>query len=215
MRLPVVSTHDLWNAIDNGAALVDGDGVLCNVNKAFAEIFRMTAGELIGEPVEALIHDVHRHRHRSHRDRFDRAPSLRPMIGFTDLEGRRGDGSSVVIRIGLSPIEIDEVPYTLAIVREVSRRLDIERCLADERRKAGDSVKDGLARAELHDATIQRLFAIGIELKAHHERLSAAGVDGNVDQVVSDLDDIIDQMRLGVERTHATTASSRWQSGVV
>ncbi|MEE9413773.1 MAG: PAS domain-containing protein, partial [Acidimicrobiales bacterium] len=76
-----MSAPDLWNAIDDGVALVDGDGVVCNVNRPFAAIFGTSTDKLIGVPVENLVHDSTRRRHIGDRNRFTEAPIRRAMAG--------------------------------------------------------------------------------------------------------------------------------------
>jgi hypothetical protein len=60
--------------------------------------------------------------HAHERERFVAAVRSRPMAAGRDLQGLRKDGSNVPLQIGLSQIEVDEGPFVLAIVLDLSHR---------------------------------------------------------------------------------------------
>lgn len=84
---------------------------------------------------------------------------------------------------------VDDTSFTMAIVRDVSERLNAERQqLVMRQRLAVSEDRDRIAR-DLHDLVIQRIFATGMRLQAalnDPERLKerASGAIGELDETI-------------------------------
>ena len=91
-------------------------------NRAAEALFGYAHGGLVGLPIECLMPEALRERHRGHRDAYMAAPRVRPM-GSTDqsMAGRRLDGSEFPIEIALSPIAGADGTCYLASVRDICR----------------------------------------------------------------------------------------------
>jgi PAS domain S-box-containing protein len=76
--------RNLVNALQDGVALADGDGVITLADTRLEEIFGYQYGELIGRTVESLIPAHLEETRRGHRASYVQAPRARPM-------GRRAD----------------------------------------------------------------------------------------------------------------------------
>jgi PAS domain S-box-containing protein len=112
--------------VPDAAVVVDEQAVIVAVNQRVGELFGYPGDELVGLPVETLVPERFRHRHRSHRSTFLTDPRVRPMGVGLDLCGRRRDGSEFPVDISLAPIETADRRLAVAAVRDTSERQAIE-----------------------------------------------------------------------------------------
>ncbi len=127
----------LWRQADNtrfvldteptGLIGVDEEGLIQIVNKAVEDQFGYLRAELFGHPIEVLLPEELRGGHAGHRTAFLRRPETRPMGAGRDLQGRRKDGTTMPVEIGLNPIEHDGQRGALATVADISERKAGER----------------------------------------------------------------------------------------
>ena len=156
----------LWqvvNALTDGVALADDDGVLALVNRRLEDMFGYEPAELADRPVESLIPADLRAAHRNYRAGYAQAPKARPMGAGARLVGLRKDGATFPVEISLSPVPTATGRLTLAVIRDVTetrRRED----LADLARAA---VAEQAHRGqELLDQIVNSLFHVGVSLQA-------------------------------------------------
>lgn len=116
----------LFEAAPDAILIVRSGGVIALANPMAERIFGYDRRELIGQPVEMLIPDGHRREHAERRSRFERSPRVREMGGLAALEGRRKNGEMVPVEVSLSPVESPAGPLTIAIIRDVTHRRQLE-----------------------------------------------------------------------------------------
>jgi diguanylate cyclase (GGDEF)-like protein/PAS domain S-box-containing protein len=138
----------LENAPD-AMVIVDGSGCITMVNAGTEQLFGYERDELVGQPVEVLIPERLRERHRVHRAAFGRAPEARPMGRGRELVGRCRDGSEIPIEVSLGPLETLEGALVATTIRDVS-----------ERRRA--------------DAVLQRLHRVRVMMSAVNAMIARA-----------------------------------------
>ncbi len=109
----------LFGAYPDALLVVDSDGDIVLANPNAEQLFGYEAGELVGLPVDALVPDSIRPRHASYRRAYTEAPRPRPMGTHIDLQGKRRDGSEVMVEIALSPLQQQGLPYVVAAVRAI------------------------------------------------------------------------------------------------
>lgn len=109
---------------------VAGDGSITMANREAARLFGYGPGELIGRPVEVLVPVDLQEAHARLREQFSANPGLRPMGRQRDLTGRRRDGSTFPVEVGLSPIEQPRGLLIMAAVVDLTARKDAERKVA-------------------------------------------------------------------------------------
>ena len=184
----------LWQVVDaltDGVALADDDGVLALVNRRLADMFGYQPAELLGRPVESLIPTDLRAAHRSHRARYAHAPKARPMGAGARLVGLRKDGATFPVEISLSPVPTATGRFTLAVIRDVTetrRRED----LADLARAA---VAEQAHRGqELLDRIVNSLFQVGVSLQAATDLPSDVARE-RIGDAIRRLDDTIREIR--------------------
>jgi anti-anti-sigma factor len=184
----------LWGLVDaltDGVALVDGDGLLALANRRLAEMSGYEQAELIGLPVEALIPADLRPAHRGHRADYARAPEARPMGTRSPLVGLRKDGATFPVEISLSPVPTATGHLTLAVIR--SRTLPPQR--ADLVDLAQAAVQEQEHRSQkLLDRVAHNLFHAGLSLQSATS-LPSDQARRHITQALQRLDDTIHEIR--------------------
>ena len=188
----------LWSLVDaapDGIVLVDEAGRIELANRQMEETFGFVRGDLLGRLVEDLIPGRFRDTHQAHRARYGDEPANRPMGAGASLNGLRADGTELPVEISLSPVATERGMRIVAVVRDISGRLETEarfrraeaelRVLEDRERMARD----------LHDVVIQRLFAAGMAAQSLHSRLTEPGLAARAAAVVDELDRTIREIR--------------------
>ena len=124
----------LFESVPDALVVVGADGRIVMANRHAARLFGYDDGGLVGRPIEDLVPEHVRERHRGYRDGYMRQPRVRPMgAGGMTLVGRRRDGQEFPVEIALSPLETDEGVRFLASVRDVSETLRARQQLARAR----------------------------------------------------------------------------------
>lgn len=201
-------SSEFIDAAPDAILVVRSDGIIAIANHQALDLFDYRSTELIGASIDILVPPGAREQHEHHRENYQREPRVRRMGDpRSQLMGRRSDGSKVPVEIALSPVIVDDTPYTMAIVRDVTERLNTERQQAVLRQRLAVSEdRDRIAR-DLHDLVIQRIFATGMRLQAalnDPERLKERATGA-----ISELDETIVVLRESIFRlTNPTEALS-------
>jgi two-component system, NarL family, sensor histidine kinase DevS len=189
---------DLVEAAPDGMLLVDEDGRITFVNHQVEALFGYERGELVGQPVEMLVPEAVEETHRDHRARYAARPGSRPMGVGLVLSGRRRDGSQFPVEISLSPLHFADGLRTIATVRDITDRVQAEEPLRRvERALAVGEDRRRIAR-DLHDRTIQRLFATGLAAQSLRGRIAEAALQDRLEKIVEDLDATILDLRSSI-----------------
>jgi len=183
---------NLIDALADGVALADDDGALALVNRRLEHMFGYGHGELLGQPVEALIPADLRTAHRSHRAGYAQAPRARPMGVGARLVGLRKDGATFPVEVSLSPVPTATGHLTLAVVQDVTparRRADLVGLA-----RAAVAAEQAHDAQELLDKVVSSLFDVGLSLEAATSlphRMARQGIT----KALQHLDDTIHQIR--------------------
>jgi anti-anti-sigma factor len=156
----------LWGLVDalnDGVILTDDDGAIVLANRAAGDMYGYLPGELIGLPVESLVPEGLRAAHVGQRAGYAQHPVARPMAARARLAGRRKDGSTLPVRVSLSPVPTATRRLTLAVIRDVTQELpSID--LGDMARAATAADQARRAR-ELLDRVASGLLHVGLSLQ--------------------------------------------------
>lgn len=187
----------LIDALDDGVALADGDGVIVLANRRLTAMFGYQPGEMVGQPVEALIPVGLREGHCRERAAYALKPVARPMADRARLVGVRMDGSTVPVTITLAPVPTADGQLVLAVVRDAAQaqqRDDLALLLSAVAAQEAEDNRD------LLDRVVGSVFHAGLALEA------AAGQPADVareriSEALRRLDDIIHEIRDHVFRS--------------
>lgn len=111
--------------------IVDGQGQIRHANAAAARLFGYSTDQLHQRPLGDLVPERFRGRHAELYADYAHQPRERRIGSGLSVIGVRADGSEFPIEVSLSPRPDG---YVLAIVQDISERLNMERRLADASR---------------------------------------------------------------------------------
>ena len=103
--------------------IVDRQGSISLVNEQTEKVFGYNRKELLGQPVEMLMPEDYRNKHREHRASYFRAPRTRAMGSGLELRGLRKDGTEFPVEVSLSPLETQGEMLISSAIRDVTERV--------------------------------------------------------------------------------------------
>jgi two-component system sensor histidine kinase/response regulator len=123
--------------------VVDAEGTIRLVNAQGEKLFGYTREELVGQPIEILVPDDVRAHHPALRRDFHRSPRAREMGAGLELRGRRKDGSTFLVEIGLSPLPAPqgEAAQVAVSIRDITERKEQEKALKQAKAKAEEATE--------------------------------------------------------------------------
>jgi anti-anti-sigma factor len=146
----------LVDALHDGVAMADSDGMLALASRRLEETFGYGHGELPGHPVERLIPPDLQAAHRRHWAAYTQAPHARFMGAGTRLVGLRKDGTTFPVEVSLSPVATATGQFTLAVIRDVTRArrqedlTDLARAAAAAEHAPGQELLERISASLLH-----------------------------------------------------------------
>jgi PAS domain S-box-containing protein len=116
----------LLDAAPDAVVIVDATGIVRRVNRQTEHLFGYSRDDLLGRPIEVLMPQRFRGRHKGHRAGYSVDPHTRPMGIGLELFGLRKDGSEFPVEISLSPVQSHDGELVISIVRDISYRKQVE-----------------------------------------------------------------------------------------
>lgn len=99
-----------WRIVEDAPdaiLLVAADGCIQKVNRRAETLFGYARDELLGQPMEILLPDALREKHRHVlRKAYARQPKSRPMGAGLELVARCKDGRILPVEISLAPLDL-------------------------------------------------------------------------------------------------------------
>jgi len=108
------------SAPPDGVMAVDAKGLIVRTSRQLCTMFGYDAAALEGQPVEVLMPEGSRLRHRRDLERYLVEPGPRPLGSGMALTGRRADGSEFPLDVSLSPCATASGLYVIAVVHDAS-----------------------------------------------------------------------------------------------
>lgn len=129
----------LIEAAPVGLVIVTEQQDIVLVNRAATQMFEYAAAELIGQPLDVLIPEMQRERHRKHTAGFFAAPRIRPMGAGLDLWARRKDASTFPVEISLGAVDTRQGQWVMAFIVDVTVR------------READALREAMIHTMVHD----------------------------------------------------------------
>ena len=106
----------------SGMFIVDHAGLIRQVNGETERLFGYSRDELLGRPIELLLPESLREKHVRHRAGYAMQPAPRHFGTGRDFNGRRKDGSTFPIEVGLNPLQAGDERMVIGGVVDISER---------------------------------------------------------------------------------------------
>ena len=182
----------LFESASDGILIVDREGTIESANYAAEKMFGYDRATIAHVPAIELIDHAFREPVENHaravreKARSERLPSWWEP-DWIEAAGRRADGSTFAAEMTLSPMPDEGFAV---IVRDISRRKELERQLADaaveERR---------LLAQDLHDSLSSQMTALGLYASNIRKRLSHSDLAETDPATVKMCDTLVSEMR--------------------
>lgn len=150
---PVRLFHGFLEAAPDAVVIIDGDGVIVQINSQTEKLFGHRREELLGRPLEVLMPERFRGAHVGKRRMFTAAPQARSMGRGLELYGLHKDGREFPIDVSLSPLP----PEAGILIASTIRDMTAQHCLEDKLRERtlalekADGQKDQFLAAVAHE----------------------------------------------------------------
>jgi two-component system, NarL family, sensor histidine kinase DevS len=209
------SVFETLDAIGDGVFICDAQTLrFTHVNQGAVDQVGYPRDELLGMTMLHIAPEFNEQRLRALLEPLERGGLS--STTFTTIHRHR-DGTDLPVEITLEARRDDGGrPHTyIKIVRDISERLEADRRLrqAEQDLRLVDD-RERIAR-DLHDRTIQRLFAAGLTLQGAQARCAQEDVADRLSTVVDDLDDTIRELRSVIFGLHTHTQDSGLRSEIL
>jgi len=114
--------RSLLEAAPDAMVVMNGPGKIVLVNAQVESLFGYQREALLGQDVEILVPELHRHLNLQRRATFSGEPRGRSIGAGLELSGRRKDGTEFPVEISLSPLETEEGILVSSAIRDISER---------------------------------------------------------------------------------------------
>jgi len=147
---------DVLENLPDAVFMLAGNGTagrILDLNSQATQMFGYERSEIVDRSIEMLVPEHARARHIQHRQAYAENPKLRRMGAGLALLGRRRDGTEFPIDVLLNPDERSATPVTIAIVRDMTDRRQLEDALTRARDSAvqANELKSRFLAAASHD----------------------------------------------------------------
>lgn len=188
--LPDVIFPAVVESLPDAVVIASRSGSIEFLNSQTEALFGYERKELLGEPVEMLVPEEHRQKHTSYRGDFTRHPGTRPMGVGVELWGQRKDGSQFPVEISLSPLVRGTQMYVTSVIRDLTERQQMRSEIEAERDRQRIAM-------DLHDGTIQNIYAIGLGLEMALGDLvqDPVGAGRRIDTSIEQLNEVVADIR--------------------
>ncbi|NTU56427.1 MAG: PAS domain S-box protein, partial [Anaerolineales bacterium] len=119
----------LFEVSPDAILTVNAQGKITRVNTRAENIFGYSRAELIDQQIETLIPDHLTASHIGKRVQYQKLPHPHEVRANREIFGRRKSGREFPVDILLSPFESIDGQLTLAVIRDISDRLEMDKAL--------------------------------------------------------------------------------------
>ena len=119
----------LFENAGEGMVVTNNRGVIELVNPRLLDLFGYSEKELLGERIEILVPDAVKGNHSKHREGYVKKPQDRRMGSDMNLLAQRKDKSKFSVEIGLNHCYVNEDLKVVAIVTDITERVEAQQKL--------------------------------------------------------------------------------------
>ncbi len=118
---------DVLESISDAIVTIDENHNILMCNRAAEEMFGYRGSEVIGKDVSVLIPDPHQSVHHQYVERYISTGVSRVIGKSRECMALRQDGQSFPVEISYSVSKTQDRLYFTAVIRDISKRKDLER----------------------------------------------------------------------------------------
>jgi len=166
----------LIEAAPDAFIIVNAVGGIELVNQQTEELFGYTRAELLQMNLDSLLPERFRASHSKHRTKYVAAPRRRPMGMGLPFFGQHKNGEEFQVEISLSPLISPKGIQMIAIVRDVSERIEVEKALRAAERETLRYAQEAKARLALLQRIIDEMPNAVCVVRGRDARLVLANV---------------------------------------
>jgi PAS domain S-box-containing protein len=165
-----------------GIIVCDQPGRMVSVNARAGQLFGYAPAELLGQPIEVLVPDAAGRHHAQLRESYNADPQVRNMGGHNcPLAGQRRDGTVFPVEASLSYFYLDEEPYVVAYILDLSAKQAAGQELRTQHRRVAH------LNADLEQKVIDRTNALLITLEQLEKRGDELALALQAEQALGEL----------------------------
>ena len=138
--------ENLFELLPNAVVVVDRQARIMRVNAEAEKLFGYTREEILGKDHGILVPERLRPRHDAELKAYMDDPHPRVMGIGLNLRGLRKDGTEFAADIDLGPIAIGKESYVMSVVRDATRRKELEDDLDEYRQRLEKMVAERTAQ---------------------------------------------------------------------
>ncbi|GAA0731463.1 hypothetical protein GCM10009430_43710 [Aquimarina litoralis] len=167
MSLTGDNTFDILSeAISEGVIIVDENQMIVATNSASEQIFGYEKGELTGQSLNILIPQQYRGNHGGHFQSFMKHSQKRQMGIGRDIHGVKKNGDTFPVEAGLSPFQIYDKTFVMALVMDITERKNYTEKLESTVKERTKQLQEALEKEkELNELKTKFLSLVSHEFK--------------------------------------------------
>ncbi|MDG1476194.1 MAG: PAS domain-containing sensor histidine kinase [Vicingaceae bacterium] len=146
----------LFENAGEGMVVTNNRGVIELVNPRLLELFGYKQEELIGKRIEILVPDAVKANHSQHREGYVKKPQDRRMGSDMNLLAQRKDKSKFSVEIGLNHCYVNEDLKVVAIVTDITERVEAQQKLKNVNVELEQKVKIRTQELEENQKKIEK-----------------------------------------------------------
>ncbi|MHB8378675.1 MAG: sensor domain-containing protein [Acidimicrobiales bacterium] len=137
--------HQLLEAMPDGVAVLDEDGVIRDVNTCLTSLIGYSSSDLIGKDVASLVPSRDRADFSRQREEYRPTYGVRQIGAGDDAKVLRRDGVEVAVDARLSSLDLVGRSWTVVTVRDSTAKETAQRVLSDSERRFRLAFEDNMA----------------------------------------------------------------------
>lgn len=132
--------------------VVDQAARIKDLNSQAATMFGYPRARLIGAPLDLLMPERFRSRHRGLHRSYMMDPVAREMSAGQPLHARRSDGTEFPVDIRIGPVAVDSEVWAIATLRDLTERIALDKELSEAREREAVLAERDASNRALHVA---------------------------------------------------------------
>ncbi|UNY97286.1 PAS domain-containing sensor histidine kinase [Zhouia spongiae] len=157
----------LSEAISEGILVVDEQRKIVATNSPLASMFGYEKEELEGKKMDVLIPVNYHTKHEGHFKGYFAQSSQRRMAEGRKLSGVRKSGEEFYVEIGLNPFFLNDQVYVMAIVMDVTKRIESENVIKELNEQLEEKIRQ--RTKALRDSVVQLTKEVKLRIEAESQ----------------------------------------------